>query len=182
MKSGNKKKWKRELELYQRKVQQSEDRFISTRKQLVREASGSFLYPNVKRLTLELQWEFYHFCNCFPMIQWTIETVDDEINSFSPPNELHNTAKPVWHLRNLMHHEALPTVSFVTQGNNYYTLLYRQDLRSLSTDTQSEFNRKFGSMFTKTKNGDKQYAKLQPFVESYTAKAVAACEDSTKQL
>lgn len=171
-----------ELELYQRKVQESKDNFISTRKQLIREASGSFLYPNIDRLTLDLQWDFYHFCNCFSMIHWTIMTVDNEINSFSQPTALHITAKPVWELRNLMHHEGLPKVSFVKQKNNYYTLLYRQDLRSLSTDSQRKFNKKFGNMFTKTKNGNKQYAELQSLVKKYTSKAVTACEDSTKQL
>jgi len=118
MGSNKKKRLKKELELYQRKVEESKDEFESKRRQLIREHSNTFTNPTSDRLSLELQWQFYQFCNCFPTIQFTIEAVAQEVQNFSSPTPLYKTAKPIWQLRNTMHHERLPSVSFVTQGND----------------------------------------------------------------
>lgn len=182
MGSRSKHKWKEELQLHQRKVQQSKDNFKSKRNQLIREHTMSSKKPIIGRRTLELQWEFYQFCNCFSMIQWTIKRINKEINSFSRPTPLYKTSEPVWQLRNLMHHGGLPTVSFVTQKNNHYTILYRQELLSLWTKSKSNFNKYFGNMFTTARNSNKKYAELLPLVKKYTSKAKSACVDSIKQL
>ena len=78
MGSRSKNKWKEELQLHQRKVQQSKDNFKSKRNQLIREHTMSSKKPIIGRRTLELQWEFYQFCNCFSMIHWTIKRINKE--------------------------------------------------------------------------------------------------------